>query len=178
MTIELNVLQTTGLAMLLFVLGRFIVNHVGFLRRCCIPAPVVGGLIFAIFHLVVHQTGLLTLTFDETLKNVFMIWFFTSVGYGASFKVLRRGAGPVLVFLLLATVMITMQNFVGVGFAQLFGLDDPRLGLCMGARPPTPWPTCSASPASMAPRPRRSSWCPLWEACLWTSPIPPSSPCS
>ena len=87
--------------MLLFVLGRFIVNHVGFLRRCCIPAPVVGGLIFAIFHLVVHQTGLLTLTFDETLKNVFMIWFFTSVGYGASFKVLRRGAGPVLVFLLL-----------------------------------------------------------------------------
>ena len=70
MTIELNVLQTTGLAMLLFVLGRFIVNHVGFLRRCCIPAPVVGGLIFAIFHLVVHQTGLLTLTFDETLKNI------------------------------------------------------------------------------------------------------------
>ncbi len=69
MTIELNVLQTTGLAMLLFVLGRFIVNHVGFLRRCCIPAPVVGGLIFAIFHLVVHQTGLLTLTFDETLKK-------------------------------------------------------------------------------------------------------------
>ena len=136
MTIELNVLQTTGLAMLLFVLGRFIVNHVGFLRRCCIPAPVVGGLIFAIFHLVVHQTGLLTLTFDETLKNVFMIWFFTSVGYGASFKVLRRGAGPVLVFLLLATVMITMQNFVGVGFAQLFGLDDPRLGLCMGSTPP------------------------------------------
>ena len=135
MTIELNVLQTTGLAMLLFVLGRFIVNHVGFLRRCCIPAPVVGGLIFAIFHLVVHQTGLLTLTFDETLKNVFMIWFFTSVGYGASFKVLRRGAGPVLVFLLLATVMITMQNFVGVGFAQLFGLDDPRLGLCMGSIP-------------------------------------------
>lgn len=65
MTIELNVLQTTGLAMLLFVLGRFIVNHVGFLRRCCIPAPVVGGLIFAIFHLVVHQTGLLTLTFDR-----------------------------------------------------------------------------------------------------------------
>ena len=122
-------------AMLLFVLGRFIVNHVGFLRRCCIPAPVVGGLIFAIFHLVVHQTGLLTLTFDETLKNVFMIWFFTSVGYGASFKVLRRGAGPVLVFLLLATVMITMQNFVGVGFAQLFGLDDPRLGLCMGSIP-------------------------------------------
>ena len=146
MTIELNVLQTTGLAMLLFVLGRFIVNHVGFLRRCCIPAPVVGGLIFAIFHLVVHQTGLLTLTFDETLKNVFMIWFFTSVGYGASFKVLRRGAGPVLVFLLLLPALyLTLGLFpypavltpelrvlalAGIqGAAMLLGLDVLMRGL-------------------------------------------------
>ena len=122
MTIELNVLQTTGLAMLLFVLGRFIVNHVGFLRRCCIPAPVVGGLIFAIFHLVVHQTGLLTLTFDETLKNVFMIWFFTSVGYGSSFKVLRRGAGPVLVFLLLLPALyLTLGLGLSMGSIPLVG---------------------------------------------------------
>lgn len=171
MTIELNVLQTTGLAMLLFVLGRFIVNHVGFLRRCCIPAPVVGGLIFAIFHLVVHQTGLLTLTFDETLKNVFMIWFFTSVGYGASFKVLRRGAGPVLVFLLLATVMITMQNFVGVGFAQLFGLDDPGWA-CAWA--PFPWWAATALPAPSGPSSRRPVWRePRW----WPSPALPTAWC-
>lgn len=113
MTIELNVLQTTGLAHAAVRAGPLYREPRGIPAALRIPAPVVGGLIFAIFHLVVHQTGLLTLTFDETLKNVFMIWFFTSVGYGASFKVLRRGAGPVLVFLLLATVMITMQNFGG-----------------------------------------------------------------
>ena len=44
----LNMFQTAGIAMMLFVLGRFLTNRIDFLRRCCIPAPVVGGLIFAI----------------------------------------------------------------------------------------------------------------------------------
>ena len=134
MTIELNVLQTTGLAMLLFVLGRFIVNHVGFLRRCCIPAPVVGGLIFALLHLIVHQMGILSFTFDETIKNVFMIWFFASVGYGASFKVLKKGAKPIFLFVVLTAIIITFQDAIGVFFAQMFGIDG-RLGLCMGSIP-------------------------------------------
>ena len=42
LTIQMDMLQTAALAMLLFLLGRFIVNHVDFLKRCCIPAPVVG----------------------------------------------------------------------------------------------------------------------------------------
>ena len=46
--IALNMYQTAAIAMMLFVLGRFLTNRVEFLRKCCIPAPVVGGLIFAI----------------------------------------------------------------------------------------------------------------------------------
>ena len=88
LTIQMDMLQTAALAMLLFLLGRFIVNHVDFLNRCCIPAPVVGGLIFAILHLVTYQTGILTLEFNETLKDAFMDFFFTSVGFGASIKLL------------------------------------------------------------------------------------------
>lgn len=94
LTIQMDMLQTAALAMLLFLLGRFIVNHVDFLKRCCIPAPVVGGLIFAILHLVTYQTGILTLEFDETLRVAFMDFFFTSVGFGASIKLLKKGALP------------------------------------------------------------------------------------
>ena len=90
LTIQMDMLQTAALAMLLFLLGRFIVNHVDFLKRCCIPAPVVGGLIFAILHLVTYQTGILTLEFDETLRVAFMDFFFTSVGFGASIKLLKK----------------------------------------------------------------------------------------
>ena len=134
MEFALDLMQTTALAMIFFLLGRVIVAHVEFLRRVCIPAPVVGGLVFALIHLVLHSAGVVTFTFDETLKNAFMIWFFTSVGYGASFKVLARGIKPVLVFLLLAGVMVVIQDLVGAGLAQVFQLDG-RLGLCMGSIP-------------------------------------------
>lgn len=134
LTIQMDMLQTAALAMLLFLLGRFIVNHVDFLNRCCIPAPVVGGLIFAILHLVTYQTGILTLEFNETLKDAFMDFFFTSVGFGASIKLLKKGALPVLIFLLLATIMVTIQDLVGVGMAGIFDLDG-RMGLCMAPCP-------------------------------------------
>lgn len=134
LTIQMDMLQTAALAMLLFLLGRFVVNHVEFLQRCCIPAPVVGGLIFAILHLITYQAGIVTFTFDETLKTAFMDFFFTSVGFGASIKLLKKGAWPVILFLILATIMVTMQDIVGVGLAGVFGLDG-RLGLCMGSIP-------------------------------------------
>ena len=69
MTIELNIMQTTALAMMLYVLGRYTVNHIAFLKRCCIPAPVVGGMIFALLHLLTHQMGILTFTFDTNILN-------------------------------------------------------------------------------------------------------------
>ena len=134
LTIQLDMLQTAALAMILFLIGRFTVSHVAFFQRCCIPAPVIGGLIFAILHLVTYQTGILTFTFDETLKTAFMDFFFTSVGFGASIKLLKKGAWPVILFLILATILVTIQNLVGVGLSGLFDLDG-RLGLCMSSIP-------------------------------------------
>lgn len=134
MEIVLDLYQTTGLAMLLYALGSYLVKKVDFLRLCCIPAPVVGGVLFAFLNLVLHQTGLLNITFTTTLQDVFMVWFFTSVGYNASFKVLKRSALPVFIFLAVAATMQALQNVVGVGLAGVFEL-DPRLGLCMGSIP-------------------------------------------
>ena len=134
MELTLNLYQTTGLAMLLYALGTYLVKKVDFLRRCCIPAPVVGGVIFAVLNLILHQTGVLLITFDTTLQSVFMVWFFTSVGYNASFKVLKKSALPVFIFLALVAIMQVLQNLVGVGLASVFQL-DARLGLCMGSIP-------------------------------------------
>lgn len=134
MEIALNLYQTTGLAMLLYALGSYLVKKVNFLRLCCIPAPVVGGVLFAVLNLILHQTGAMFITFDTTLQSIFMVWFFTSVGYNASFKVLKKSALPVFIFLGLAIGMQVIQNAVGVGLAGVFDLDQ-RLGLCMGSVP-------------------------------------------
>ena len=85
----LNMYQTAGVAMLLFVLGRFLTNRVQFLKACCIPAPVVGGLIFALVHLGLYAAGVLALSFDSNVKDYFMTLFFTSVGYTACFRLLK-----------------------------------------------------------------------------------------
>ena len=132
--IALNMNQTAAIAMMLFVLGRFLTNRVEFLRKCCIPAPVVGGLIFAIVHLCLYMGGIVEFTFDSNVKDFFMTLFFTSVGYTACFRLLKKGGKKVITFLLVAIVMVCLQNVLSSILAGVFGW-DLRLGLCTGSIP-------------------------------------------
>ena len=132
--ITLDMYQTAGIAMLLFVLGRFLTTKIEFLRKCCIPAPVVGGLIFALVHLGLYLGGIVQFTFDENVKNFFMTLFFTSVGYTACFRLLKKGGKKVLFFLMLAIVMVCLQNVLSAVLAGVFDW-DLRLGLCTGSIP-------------------------------------------
>lgn len=132
--ISLNMFQTAAVAMMLFVLGRFLTNRVEFLRKCCIPAPVVGGLIFAIIHLCLYLGGIVEFTFDSNVKDFFMTLFFTSVGYTACFRLLKKGGKKVITFLLVAIVMVCLQNVLSSILAGVFGW-DLRLGLCTGSIP-------------------------------------------
>ena len=132
--IELDMYQATAVAAIVLLLGRILVDKIAILRKYCIPAPVVGGFIYAILHLVVRSAGILEISADMTLKNVFMVAFFCSVGYTASFKMLKKGGIQTIVFLLLAVVMVILQNCLGAGLASAFVL-DPRLGLATGSIP-------------------------------------------
>ena len=132
--ITLNMYQTAAIAMLLYVVGRFLTNRVEFLRTCCIPAPVVGGLIFAIAHLGLRMAGVVQFTFDSNVKDFFMTLFFTSVGYTACFRLLKKGGKKVVTFLLVAIVMVFLQNIVSSVLAGAFHW-DLRLGLCTGSIP-------------------------------------------
>lgn len=132
--IALNMYQTAAIAMMLFVLGRFLTNRIEFLKKCCIPAPVVGGLIFAIVHLCLYLGGVVEFTFDSNVKDFFMTLFFTSVGYTACFRLLKKGGKKVVTFLLVAIVMVCLQNVLSSVLAGVFGW-DLRLGLCTGSIP-------------------------------------------
>lgn len=132
--IELDMYQATAVAALVLLMGRILVDKIAILRRYCIPAPVVGGFIYAIVHLAVRSAGILEISADMTLKNVFMVAFFCSVGYTASFKMLKKGGIQTIIFLILAVVMVVLQNCLGAGLASAFDL-DPRLGLATGSIP-------------------------------------------
>ena len=63
-----------------------------------------------------------------------MVGFFCSVGFTASFRMLKKGGIQTVIFLVLAIVMVVLQNCLGAGLAVAFGL-DPRLGLATGSIP-------------------------------------------
>jgi ESS family glutamate:Na+ symporter len=76
--------------------------------------------------------GRIDLAFDMTLKSPLMIAFFTTVGLGASLKLLKKGGPHVFLFLGLAAGLVFMQDVVAVGVSRVMGL-HPLLGLLAGS---------------------------------------------
>ena len=134
MKIELDMYQTLAMAVLVLMLGKFLRSRVQVLEKFCIPAPVIGGVLFAIFTCVCYVTGIAEFGFDDILKEVCMVFFFTSVGFQANLKVLKSGGKAMIVFLGLVIVLIVGQNVLAVGLAKLLGVDT-LVGLCTGSIP-------------------------------------------
>lgn len=134
MSITLDMYQTIAVAVVVLILGAFLKRKISFLEKFCIPSPVIGGLIFAIFTLICYSTGIIEIDFDDTLKEVCMVFFFTSVGFQANLKVLKSGGKPLLIFLVLVIVLIITQNFTAIGLANLLGLDS-LTGMTTGSIP-------------------------------------------
>ena len=134
MHLELNMYQTLAIAVLVLILGKFLKKKFNFLEKFCIPAPVVGGLIFAIMTCVLYGLGIAELSFDDTLREVCMVFFFTSVGFQANLKVLKSGGKSLIIFLGIVIGLILAQNFRAVGMSQVLKL-NPLIGLCTGSIP-------------------------------------------
>ncbi|MEB7453332.1 sodium/glutamate symporter [Lysinibacillus sphaericus] len=130
--IEINQITTVFLAVALFALGGFLINKIGFLKRFCIPAPVVGGLLFAALATILKTTGTLEISLDTSLQSLFMITFFTTIGLGASFKLVKLGGKLLIIYWLACGFLALMQNVIGVSLASLMGI-HPLIGIMAGA---------------------------------------------
>lgn len=132
--VTLDMYQTLFAAVLALFAGGALKKRIRFLEKFCIPAPVIGGLLFAVASCVLYATGVMEFSFDETLKNVCMVLFFTSVGFQANLKVLKSGGVQLVVLLVCVVTLMVLQNTLAVGLASLLGL-DPLVGLCTGSIP-------------------------------------------
>ncbi len=123
--------QTLAAGALALFVGFQLVDRLPVLRRYNIPAPVVGGLIFAIVVLVLRQQSIATITFDTALQTPLMNAFFTAIGFSASLSLLRAGSGQALIFLALAAFLAVVQRLIGIFSAVLFD-QSPLLGVLIG----------------------------------------------
>ncbi|GAB3488087.1 sodium/glutamate symporter [Nocardiopsis coralliicola] len=130
--LSLDLVQSTALAGVLLLFGEFARRRVGFLQRFAIPAPVIGGFLFALVLLALRETGTAAVEFDTTLQDPAMIAFFTTVGLTGSLALLRKGGRLLVVYLVACWTLAVVQNVVGIGLAELLGV-DPMLGIMAGA---------------------------------------------
>lgn len=132
MILRFDATETTALAGVVLFAGYGIRRRIPVLDRFNIPAPVVGGFLFAALALALRQAGLVQLEFDTALQTPLMIAFFTCIGLGASLGLLKVGGPQVLLFWFLASLLAVVQNAVGVGLASAMG-ESPFLGIVAGS---------------------------------------------
>ncbi|OEF81239.1 sodium/glutamate symporter [Vibrio breoganii] len=130
-SLSFNAYASFALAVLVLSIGQQILKRVHILRHYHIPAPIIGGIVLAVFATLLHQNGT-TLNFELPLKTPFMLMFFASVGFSANLALLRQGGKTLIAFLFCATLFIVFQDVVGIGMAEALGL-DPLLGLLAGS---------------------------------------------
>ena len=136
MVIDLNLFLTTALAVIVLLVGDYVKKRVEILRKFCIPIPVIGGLIFTILVSIGYSTQLFTFKLNFALSDVFMLAFYSSIGFTASYKLLKKGRPKVIKFLIVSIIVVILQNFLGVYLAKLLGL-SPLVGLATASIPMT-----------------------------------------
>lgn len=132
MLIELDMAQTVGLAAVFLVIGKLVKNQVPVLSRYFIPSPIIGGVLFALLTLYGHLSGTFTVDLDDHMRNFLLMAFFTTIGFSASFELLKKGGIGVVLLLVAAVILMVLQNITGVGLAMLLG-ESPLLGMAAGS---------------------------------------------
>lgn len=130
--INLNMYHAVALGAAMFWLGTILTRRIGLLSRFCIPAPLVGGLCFALVNTLLYAAGIAVIQFDNTLETVFMVLFFCTVGFTVSIPQLLKGGKAVILLLLLGIVMIVLQNGMGGAIMALMG-KNPLYGIGCGS---------------------------------------------
>jgi ESS family glutamate:Na+ symporter len=130
--LKLNFVHTLAFSGIVLFIGYWIRRLVPPLARYNIPAPVIGGLLIAVATLVARQSGVTLFEFDITLRDPMMIAFFTTIGFGASFSLLKIGGPMVVKFFLASTIFAILQNVLGILIAVPFKL-HPLFGVLSGS---------------------------------------------
>lgn len=130
--ISFNMIGTLAIGLISLYIGLYIKNHSKFFNKFGIPAPVIGGILFAVIHLIIRQLGIGTIKYDTTLQDPFMVVFFTTIGIGSSIAALKKGGKLLVIFWLLSGIMTFMQTVIGVGVAKITNI-HPLYGVLAGS---------------------------------------------
>lgn len=140
---KLNTVQVLALGCVGIVIGAIVKKKLPLLARLCIPTSIVGGMIFALAALFLHNRYL-NLDPDPALRDLMMVAFMSTIGFNARLGLIRRGGVQVIWMLVLASAGAILQNLLGIGLAKLLGV-NPLLGILSGSVALTGGPATAAA---------------------------------
>lgn len=131
-TVQVNLLYTLVAALLVLFAGQMLVHRVASLQRFSLPPAVVGGCLIALVLALADSLAGTRVSFDMSLKDSLLIAFFTTVGLAADARMLAKGGSKLVVFLIVCSVFIVLQNVLGLAAAWALDL-HPAVGLFGGS---------------------------------------------
>lgn len=132
MQVTIDGLDVLTISILVIFLGRYLTTHVAFLDRYHIPPAVTGGLLCSILTAVINLVWDVEVTFDLALRDLLLLFFFSTIGLSAKLRLLAEGGKTIVILVFVAATMLVLQDAAGVGLALLFG-GHPAYGLFAGS---------------------------------------------
>ena len=131
--ISFGVFETFGVGLLSLGFGHLL-SKLRIFSVLCLPAAVLGG-VFALSVLVLFSHFFeLKISFDESLKESFLLAFFASLGLGFSIDFSKKSnfSKNFFIFLGLCAFIMVLQNLLGITIISLFD-KQKELGLIAGS---------------------------------------------
>ena len=131
-TVLVRAFLAVTLGILALFTGKALNARIGPLREYNIPEPVTGGLLFAAAFLLFTATTGHGVVFEMKARDVLLVYFFTSIGLNARIADLKAAGRPLVVLLACVTVLLIVQNVIGIAVAGALG-QPPAIGLLAGS---------------------------------------------
>ena len=123
--------ETFGVGLLILGFG-YLLSRLRIFSVLCLPAAVLGG-VFALSVLVLFSHFFeLKISFDESLKESFLLAFFASLGLGIDFSKKSNFSKNFFIFLGLCAFIMVLQNLLGITIISLFD-KQKELGVIAGS---------------------------------------------
>ena len=132
MTLQLNPVWTLVAALLAIQLGKRINAKVVWLERGHIPPAVTAGLFVSLILAILRGNGWLDVRFHTGPRDVLLLVFFASLGFGAHLRQLASAGKGAFVICAGVVLVVVSQNILGLMVAKAFG-EAPALGLFLGS---------------------------------------------
>ena len=120
------------IGIVVYFLGMQVNQQVKLLREYNIPDPVTGGILASLTTLLIYIGFGIELKYDLQIRDILLVYFFTSIGINAKISDLISGGRPLVILLLLTLVYIILQDIIGIATALI--IDQPAaVGVLTGS---------------------------------------------